>query len=189
MTLRGRLVILEPLRAEHAAGLADAVKPEDDVFRWTNTAPSGEKEMLAWIEARRADRPHGRALAFAQRDARTGLLVGSTSLFDWDESARAAEIGHTWLAEPARRTGINTEAKLLLLTHAFETMKLARVQIVTDILNARSQRAIERLGATREGILRNHRKRLDGSLRDSVYYSFIDREWPAARPRLAALLK
>ena len=189
LTLRGHIVTLEPLRPEHADDLCAAIAPDDDVFRWTNTSPRTQKEMLDWIEARSTDRPLGRAIAFAQRDVRTGRLMGSTSLFDWDEAARAAEIGHTWLAAPYRRSGANTEAKLMLLTHAFETMHLARVQIVTDLRNDRSSSAIARLGATREGVLRNHRLGFDRKLRDSVYYSFIDREWASAKPKLAALLR
>jgi len=189
VTLKGRRVELIPLKPEHAKGLAVAIGPGDDVFRWTNTAPRSEPEMLAWIEARRQDRPTGRSLAFAQRDAATGALVGSTSLFDLDEAARSVEIGHTWLAAQGRRTGVNTEAKLLLLTHAFESLGLARVQLVTDVRNERSQRAIERIGATREGVLRNWRRNLEGGLRDSVVYSVIDREWPQVKRALEGKLR
>ncbi len=187
--LRGRHVTLEPLLPEHAKELAAAIGPDDDVFRWTNTAPRTEEEMLAWIAARREDRPTGRSLAFAQRDAATGRLVGSTSLFDLNEKERSAEIGHTWLAAQARRSGVNTEAKLLLLTHAFEALKLARVQLVTDARNERSQRAIERLGATREGVLRNWRRNLEGGLRTSVVYSVIDGEWPGVKAALQKRLR
>jgi len=128
-------------------------------------------------------------LAFAQRDATTGAFAGSTSLFDWSEKERCAEIGHTWIAAPYRRSGVNTEAKLLLLTHAFETMGLARVQLVTDARNQRSRDAILRIGATFEGILRNHRRGFDGNLRDSVYHSFIDREWAVKKQALEAKLR
>lgn len=187
--LRGRHVVLEPLVPEHARGLAEAISPEDDVFRWTNTAPRTEAEMAAWIRARSTPRPGMRNLPFAQRDPSSGRLAGSTSLFDWSEADECAEIGHTWLAAPWRRTGVNTEAKALLLTHAFETLGLKRVQLVTDARNERSQRAIERLGAVREGVLRNHRRNLEGGLRDSVYYSVVDREWPAVKARLQGLLR
>lgn len=188
VVLKGRHVILEPLRVEHAKGLADAIAPDDDVFAVTSTAPRGEEEMRAWIVARNTPRPNVRNLTFAQRDAATGRLAGSTSIFDWSGKDESAEIGHTWIAAPWRRTGLNTEAKRLLLGHCFEVLGLKRVQIVTDLRNERSQRAIERLGATREGVLRNHRRDLHGRLRDSVYYSVIDTEWPAVRARLDALL-
>lgn len=190
VTLRGRRVILEPLRIEQARELADAITPDDDVFRWTNTAPRTEDEMRAWIEARQRPRfPDVRNLAFAQRDAHTGRLVGSTSLFDLSEKDECAEIGHTWLAASARRSGVNTEAKLLLLAHGFDTLRLKRIQLVTDARNERSQRAIERLGAVREGVLRSHRRNLEGGLRDSVYYSVIEPEWPSVRKRLEGLLR
>lgn len=187
-TLRGRLTLLEPLLPAHAGELADAILPGDDVFRWTNTAPRTADELAAWIRDRSTPRPGLRNLPFLQRDLATGRAMGSTSLFDLDEAAQAAEIGHTWLAAPFRRTGHNTDAKRLLLRHAFEDLRLKRVQLVTDVLNERSQRAIARLGAVREGVLRNHRRRLDGTLRDSVYYSVIDREWPAVNARLEAML-
>lgn len=188
IVLRGRHVTLEPLRVEHAEELAAAIAPDDDVFRWTSTAPRGVDAMRQWIRDRQGDRSFGRALPFAQRAVATGSLVGSTSLFDWQEEARCAEIGHTWIARPWRRTGVNTEAKLLLLTHGFERMGLARIQIVTDARNERSRAAILRIGATFEGILRNHRRDQQGNLRDSPYFSFIDREWAAKKAALEAML-
>jgi RimJ/RimL family protein N-acetyltransferase len=189
VVLRGRHVVLEPLLPAHAKDLAAAIGPDDDVFRWTNTAPRTEKEMEAWIAARRADRPSGRTLAFAQRDVASGRLAGSTSLFDIDEAAESAEIGHTWIAAPFRRSGLNTEAKLLLLEHAFSALRLKRVQLVTDLRNERSQNAIARLGATREGVLRNWRRNLEGGLRTSVVYSVLDSEWPDVEKRLRARLR
>lgn len=189
VVLRGRHVTLEPLLPEHAKDLADAISPDDDVFRWTNTAPWGEDEMRAWILARNTPRHGVRNLAFAQRDPATGGLVGSTSLFDWSEKDEAVEIGHTWIAAPWRRTGVNTEAKLLLMTHAFGTMGVKRVQLVTDARNERSASAIARLGAVREGILRNHRRDKAGNLRNSVYFSVTLAEWPGVEARLQSLLK
>lgn len=189
VVLKGRHVTLEPLRPEHAEPLAAAIAPDDDVFRWTNTSPRTVDEMRRWIADRTSDRAQGKAMAFAQRDARTGALVGSTSLFDWSEKERCAEIGHTWLAAPGRRTGQNTEAKLMLLTYGFETLGLARIQLVTDARNERSRNAILRIGATQEGILRNHRWGFDGRLRDSVYFSFIDREWADRKAALQARLR
>jgi RimJ/RimL family protein N-acetyltransferase len=179
---------LEPLKSEHAEELAAAIAPDDDVFRWTSTAPRGIRPMHRWIQDRQTDRNFGRALPFVQRDALTGRLVGSTSLFDWLPEQKCAEIGHTWIVRQARRTGVNTEAKLLLLTHGFEEMGLARIQIVTDARNERSRNAIARIGGHFEGILRNHRRDQDGDLRDSPYFSFIDREWPQKKAALQAML-
>lgn len=188
-TLRGKRVTLEPLRAEMAEDLCAAIAPGDDVFRWTNTAPRAPEEMRAWIVARQTPRPGARVLPFAQRDAATGRLAGSTSLFDIDAAQESAEIGHTWIAAPWRRSGLNIEAKLLLLTYGFETLKLQRIQLVTDIRNERSQRAIEGIGATREGVLRNWRRNLEGGLRTSVVYSLIAQEWPQKKADLEARLR
>ena len=189
VVLKGRHVTLEPLRREHAEGLSAAIAPDDDVYRWTNTSPRTVDEMRQWIADRTADGPRGKMLAFAQRDATTGALAGSTSLFDWSEKERCAEIGHTWVAAPWRRSGLNTESKLLLLTYGFETLGLARIQLITDARNERSRQAIARIGGTFEGILRNHRWGFDGKLRDSVYFSFVDREWPEKKAALAAKLR
>jgi RimJ/RimL family protein N-acetyltransferase len=128
-------------------------------------------------------------LAFAQRLAGTGQLVGTTSFYEIDPGRSAVAIGHTWLARPYWRTGLNTESKLLMLRHAFETLQAERVVWHTDIRNLRSQAAIERLGATREGVLRHHRRRPDGSLRDTVQYSMVRQEWADARARLVAALE
>lgn len=189
VVLKGRHVTLEPLRAEHADALSAAIGPDDDVFKWTSTSPRTPDEMRAWIRARGTDGPRGKTLAFLLREPATGRAMGSTSLFDLDEKERCAEIGHTWMAAPFRRTGANTEAKLLLLTHGFETLGLARIQLVTDARNQRSRDAILRIGATFEGVLRNHRRGFDGGLRDSVYFSFIDREWTGKKAALAARLR
>jgi RimJ/RimL family protein N-acetyltransferase len=188
-TLRGSLVQLEPLEEPMAEELAAAIAPGDDVFRWTSAAPRSVPELRAWIRARQTPKPGLRNFAFAQRDLRSGRLGGSTSLFDVDAALESAEIGHTWLVEPCRRSGMNTEAKLLLLAHAFESLGLQRVQITTYLRNERSQRAIERLGATREGVLRNFRRNQEGGLRTSVVYSVIASEWPERKARLRGLLE
>ncbi len=188
-TLRGRHVILEPLVPDHADGLAAAILDSDDVYTWTNTEPRSADEMRAWIQDRLTPRAGLPTNAFAQRDPITKALMGSTSLFDIDERAESAEIGHTWLAAPYRRTGVNTEAKLLLLTHAFDVMGLKRVQLVTDARNERSQRAIQRIGATPEGMLRNWRRDKTGALRNSMLYSVIISEWPRVRDALHAALR
>lgn len=179
--LEGRLVTLEPLLPEHAEALVEALSPDDDVWTHMTSAPGTADEMRAWIEARRTPRNGLQALPFLQREPSTGRAMGSTTLFDIDLAMESAEIGFTWLARPFRGTGANAEAKLLLLTHAFETLGLRRVQLMTDARNERSQRAMARLGFSREGVLRNYRRRRDGTLRDSVVYSVIDKEWPEVR--------
>lgn len=191
--LSGVRVRLEPLALEHAAGyLAAAGTPEEaaDVFRWLSP-PSGPMAAPATLadarlhilEALRA-RAHGTRLAYAQFDAHSGEFIGTTSLYEINPVARSLAIGHTWLGRRWWRRGYNADSKLLLLTFAFERLGAVRVVWHTDIRNARSQAAIERLGAQREGVLRKHRLRRDGSWRDTVQYSMTDDEWPAARERL-----
>lgn len=188
-TLPGRHVLLEPLRIEHAEALSAAIAPDDDVFHWTNTAPRTPVEMAAWIQGRRSP-PAGVAnLPFLMRQPVSRAAMGSTSIFAIDLAAESAEIGHTWIAAPYRRTGVNTEAKRLMLGHCFDVLGLQRVQLVTDLRNERSQRAIERIGATREGVLRSWRRDLSGALRNSVVYSVLRSEWPDVRERLDGMLR
>lgn len=185
--LRGRHVILEPLREEHAEALWPAAS-EADLWRYMTFSVRTPEDLRRWVTMRLAARDAGTALPFLQRDARTGEAYGSTSLFDISREHRTLEIGHTWLGASHRRTPANTEAKLLLLTHAFETLGAVRVQLKTDRRNERSQRAIERLGAVREGVLRNHFTLPDGYVRDTVMYSLVPAEWPAVKARLEGML-
>ncbi|MGH3493391.1 MAG: GNAT family N-acetyltransferase [Sciscionella sp.] len=196
--LTGRLIRLEPLAIEHAAGyLAAAGTREDaaEVFRWLSPPSGAIGEPRAIADAREhithalAARAKGQRFAYAQFDAVTGEFAGSTSYYEVNPALRAIGIGHTWLGKRWWRTGHNTESKLLMLTHAFDTLGAARVVWHTDIYNERSQAAIERLGATREGVLRKHRIRGDGSWRDTVQYSMTDDDWPAVRERLTAHLQ
>jgi RimJ/RimL family protein N-acetyltransferase len=131
----------------------------------------------------------GERVPWVQRCARTGAVVGTTSYYDIDPERRAVAIGHTWLGRPWWRSGINTEAKLLLLGRAFDQLGAVRVAWHTDIRNTRSQAAIERLGANREGVLRMHRQRPDGSWRDTVQYAMTVDEWPNAQARLRERLR
>ena len=191
--LTGELVVLEPLTAEHAPGyLAAAGSGADaeEVFRWlTSLAPPRDLDAAAsQVTAALAARARGERLPYAQLDARTGEFIGTTSYYEVNPSARAIAIGHTWLGRRWWRTGHNTESKLLLLTHAFDTLGAARVVWHTDVLNTRSRAAIERLGATKEGEFRKHRIRLDGSWRDSVQYAMTDDDWPGVRKRLTERL-
>ena len=180
-TLAGAHVRLEPLSLEHAKGLFEA---------------GADPGIWAWLSSRQpADLPAAERLAeqaladpdrrpFAQIDAASGRVAGTTSYYQVVAKHRILSIGHTWIGADWQRTGLNTESKLLLLQHAFETLDAQRVSWETDIRNLRSQRAIERLGALREGVLRAHRIRPDGSSRDTVTYSMLAPEWPAAKARL-----
>ncbi|MFD9965372.1 GNAT family N-acetyltransferase [Amycolatopsis sp. NPDC058986] len=180
-TLTGDHVRLEPLTADHAKGLFEAGK-DPGIWTWLSLRqPADLPAAERMVEQMLADRTRQ---AWAQIDAKTGRVAGTTSYYQVSEAHRILSIGFTWLGADWHRTALNTEAKLLLLTHAFETLGAQRVSWETDIRNLRSQRAIERLGALREGVLRAHRIRPDGSSRDTVVYSMVETEWPPARQRL-----
>jgi RimJ/RimL family protein N-acetyltransferase len=182
--LQGELVAIEPLRAEHAAGLLAAADSEE-VFAWLPyPRPADLEQARAWIAGALADRRADRRLPFAVLNAGDGSVIGSTSYSGYDAHNAHVEIGSTWLSRALWRTGHNAEAKLLLMTHAFEALGLERVSFRTDILNERSQRAIEKLGAIKEGVHRHEMRRRDGSWRDSVHYSILSSEWPATKARL-----
>jgi len=188
VTLEGRLVRLEPLGQRHAEDLARSCA-EPGTWQYFPMAPIASlEEMRAWIAQREADAARGEWLAFAIVEQASGRTVGSTSYIDIAAAHHRLEIGSTWLQAPVRRTGINTECKYLLLRHAFETLGANRVQLKTDARNVQSQRAIERIGATKEGVLRAQFVMIDGYLRDSVMYAVIEPEWPAVKARLEALL-
>jgi RimJ/RimL family protein N-acetyltransferase len=184
VTLTGARVRLEPLELRHAADLA-AAGADPEVWRWMPVAPpASEADMRAVIDLLLERREAGAQLPFAQVELASGRAVGSTSYLDIAPADGRVEIGWTWLGRPWWRTPLNTEAKLLLLGHAFDTLHLNRVALKTDIRNERSQAAIERIGGVREGVLRAHMIRPDGSLRDTVYFSILASEWPAVRERL-----
>jgi RimJ/RimL family protein N-acetyltransferase len=181
--LAGAHVLLEPAAEQHLGDLLEAGQ-DDAVWAWLPWArPRTESDVATMLEAEREV-----ALPFAQVDAASGRAVGITTYRDVDERHRTLEVGGTWLGRQWWRTAINTEAKLLILGHAFETLDANRVAIKTDIRNERSQTAIARLGAVREGVLRHQYVRRDGSLRDSVLYSIVPAEWPAVKSKLQARL-
>ncbi len=195
--LRGRRIRLEPLTLEHAPGyLAAAGSGAEgaEVLRWLSPPGGAMAQPVTVADATRhiahalAARARGARLPYAQIDASTGQFAGTSSLYELNPALRTLGIGHTWLGQPWWRTGHNTESKLLMMTYAFETLSAVRVVWHTDIYNTRSQTAIERLGAVREGVLRKHRKRRDGSWRDTVQYAMVDDDWPAARDELTARL-
>ena len=191
VTLRGQHVVLEPLRPEHAEELwPDA--SEVGIWPYMGADGMGVDSLAAlrtWIGRRVAGEPSRLpALPFLLRDARTGQAFGSTSLFDIDGPNRKLEIGHTWVGASHRRTAANTEAKRLLLAHAFEAMGAVRVQFKADARNARSRAALERIGARPEGVLRHWILLPDGHRRDTAFFSILEAEWPAVRARLDGLL-
>ncbi|HEV7897713.1 MAG TPA: bifunctional pyridoxamine 5'-phosphate oxidase family protein/GNAT family N-acetyltransferase [Planosporangium sp.] len=188
VAMRGSHVTLEPLDESHVDDLF-AATADDEVWRWLRLRrPADRDGIAALVTAALAEWYAGSRVPWAQRDAVTGEVIGTTSYYAIDPVDRAVAIGHTFIGRPWWRTGVNTESKLLLLGRAFDDLGAERVEWHTDIRNERSQRAIERLGSTREGILRRHRQRPDGSWRDTVLYSMTSDEWPAARERLTARL-
>ncbi|MDO0974957.1 GNAT family N-acetyltransferase [Mycolicibacterium frederiksbergense] len=172
-----RWVTLEPLQAGHAAEIAAAAADVGDL--WFTSVPTPDT-AAAWAQSRLAD-PNGFTFVVRGLD---GTVIGSTSYLNIDGPNRRLEIGATWYAAPARRTGVNTEAKLLLLTHAFEVLGCVAVEFRTHFFNSTSRAAIERLGAKLDGVLRSHQLLADGSRRDTVVYSILDIEWPAVRNNL-----
>ncbi len=186
--LEGRHVRLEPLAREHEAGLSAAAADGQLWMLWYTSIPSPER-TAAWMEAALETRDKQGALPFVIRETATGDIVGSTRYFNVDATHRRLEIGHTWYAKRVQRTAVNTEAKLLLLTHAFETLACIAVEFRTSFFNFASREAIARLGAKQDGILRNHQIQPDGTLRDTVVFSIIAPEWPAVKRHLRFLLE
>ncbi|MFD9794965.1 GNAT family N-acetyltransferase [Streptomyces sp. NPDC059070] len=204
VTLRGRTLRLEPLGEHHVEGLAAAAAEDRDSYGFT-PVPSGLAATERYVADALAARAAGRAVPFATVRSADGTVVGSTRFCEldywegpvpWPPAPRgplgpvltavpdAAEIGGTWLSARAQGTGINTEAKLLMLRHAFETWGVRRVSLRADARNLRSRAAIERLGATLDGVHRAHSRGLDGMVRGTAFYSILDEEWPRVRDLL-----
>jgi RimJ/RimL family protein N-acetyltransferase len=180
VTLAGELVTLEPLCTGHHDELVDAVLDGRLWELWYTSVPAPEA-MHAEIEARLAQQTAGTMVPFAVRRNDTGRVVGMTTYLNIEADGPRLEIGATWTARSAQRTGVNAESKLLLLTHAFEALGCIAVEFRTHWHNQQSRTAIARLGAKQDGVLRNHRRMPDGSLRDTVVFSITDSEWPAVR--------
>lgn len=188
VTLAGQFVRLEPLSLDHAPGLWQ-VGSEPEIWRYM---PYGEidspERMRWWVQEMLRRQAAGSDLPFATIHLESGRVAGATRFMTIDRANRSLEIGGTWLGREFRRTAANTEAKYLMLRHAFETLGCVRVQFRTDLRNGRSQRALERLGAVREAVLRKHTIMPDGYQRSSVIYSMLDDEWPAVKRRLESML-
>ena len=187
IVLEGRHVRLEPLQKSHLPGLA-AVGLDPELWRWIPTAVRTVEEMAAYIETALREQEQGVSLPFALVEQQTGRSVGSTRYANIDRAHHRVEIGWTWVAREWQRTAINTEAKYLLLKHAFEALGCIRVELKTDSLNERSRTAILRIGAREEGTFRNHMITASGRIRHSVYFSILDSEWPDVKARLEKML-
>jgi RimJ/RimL family protein N-acetyltransferase len=183
VTLRGRVGTLEPLTREHTPGLARAAE-DGDLWRLWYTHIAPPDRMDEYVAAALDVREHQEAMPFVVRENTTGDIVGCTRFFNVDARNRRVEIGHTWYARRVQRTPLNTECKLLLLTHAFEALACIAVEFRTHWFNHASRTAIARLGAKQDGVLRNHQLMADGAKRDTVVFSIIDNEWPAVRQHL-----
>jgi RimJ/RimL family protein N-acetyltransferase len=183
VTLEGNYARLQPLALSHLDALC-RVGLDPELWRWTPLIVRTPEEMRKYVETALEWQSRGTALPFATIDRATGKLVGSTRFANIEREHRRLEIGWTWVARAWQRTPINTEAKYLMLRHAFETLGCIRVEFKTDSLNRQSQVALERIGAREEGILRNHMMTYTGRVRHSVYYSIVDSEWPQVKASL-----
>jgi N-acetyltransferase len=201
LTLHGKYIRLEPLELRHVDGLVSAAKADPSFYRWT-PVPQGKVEATSYVETVLAWRNTGTAVPFAIIHLDDDAVIGSTRFFNiehwlWPEghplhdrgTPDVCEIGYAWLTRSAIRTGVNTEAKFLMLTHAFEVWQVFRVCFHTDVRNERSRAALERIGGQFEGILRAQRMAADYIPRDSARYSIIASEWPAVKQKLQSMLR
>ena len=188
VVMRDRNVRLEPLGLEHVAGLADAAA-DGELWKLRITSVPEPQDTRAYIETALEGRAQGHRFAFAVLDDASGQVLGSTSFHDILPAVRRVEIGWTWYRKSVQRTHVNTTAKLLMMGHAFDELGCHVVGWRTDNFNFASQRAIERLGARKDGVIRGHALRRDGTIRDTVMYSMRSGEWPEARAQLLYLLQ
>jgi RimJ/RimL family protein N-acetyltransferase len=186
--LEGRYVRLEPLSMQHAAGLAE-VGLDADLWTWIPTPVRTPDEMRVYVQIALGEQANASALPFALIERASGRTIGSTRYANIERVHHRVEIGWTWVARQWQRSAINTEAKYLLLRHAFETLKCIRVELKTDSLNERSRAAILRIGAQEEGTFRNHMITASGRIRHTVYFSILDSEWPDVKARLEAKIR
>jgi N-acetyltransferase len=187
VTLEGRHVRLEPLSQEHHGGLS-AVGLAEELWRWIPTPVRTAEEMSGYIATALEEQGRGVSLPFALVEKSSGKAIGCTRYGNIDRTHHRVEIGWTWVAPAWQRTGVNTEAKYLLLKHAFETLGCMRVELKTDSLNEKSRAAILRIGAREEGTFRNHMITASGRIRHTIYFSIVDSEWPAVKGRLQNMM-
>jgi N-acetyltransferase len=185
VTLECRVVRLEPLRREHAADFWDVAKDNlEDIFRWFPYRMQTFEDFDRLVQNAFAEQTRGESVVFATIERSSGRVIGSTRFMNIDRANSRVEIGSTWIAPPWQRTAVNTEAKYLMLFHAFEIWRCVRVELKTDALNQKSRNAILRLGAKEEGTFRKHLLTWTGRIRDSVYFSILDIEWLEVKARL-----
>jgi RimJ/RimL family protein N-acetyltransferase len=190
LTLEGNVVRLEPLRREHVDLFWEAAKESiDEIFRWIPYSVRSREDFQRLVANALAEQERGQSVAFATLERASGRVIGGTRFMSMDLPNRRVEIGSTWIAPAWQRTAVNTEAKYLMLRHAFETWQCLRVELKTDALNQKSRDAILRLGAKEEGIFRKHMVTWSGRVRDSVFFSIVDTEWPAVKARLETWLE
>jgi N-acetyltransferase len=185
--LEGEFVRLEPLRVDHLPALTK-VGLDAPIWKWTANVVETEADLERYVRAALADQALGTSLPFVTIERESGQVVGSTRFGNIDTSNRKAEIGWTWINPKWQRTAINSNAKLIMLTHAFEVWKCIRVELKTDANNGQSRKAIARIGAKEEGTLRNHMITETGRFRDSVYFSIIESEWEGVKEMLLSRL-
>jgi N-acetyltransferase len=189
ITLEGSVVRLEPIRRDHAEDFWDIAKDAlDDIFQWIPYSMKTREDFQHLVEKAFDEQKRGQSVVFATVERGSRRVIGSTRFMNIDRNNRRVEIGSTWIAPPWQRTAVNTEAKYLMLRHAFEVWKCYRVELKTDALNQKSRNAILRIGAKEEGTLRRHVLTWTGRVRDSVYFSILDAEWPEVKSRLEAKL-
>jgi RimJ/RimL family protein N-acetyltransferase len=189
LTLEGSVVRLEPIRREHAALFWEVASGSlDEIFCWIPYSMKTLEDFQRVVDKALEEQQRGESIVFATVERKSGQVIGSTRFMNIDRVNRRVEIGSTWIAPAWQRTAVNTEAKYLMLRHAFEEWKCIRVELKTDALNQESRNAILRLGAKEEGTLRRHVLTWTGRVRDSVYFSILDGEWPEAKARLEAML-
>ena len=189
LTLEGSVVRLVPIRHDHAELFFEAAKDDlENIFRWIPYSMRTVADFQLLVEKAFEEQERGESVVFATIERSSEKVIGSTRFMNIDRVNRRVEIGSTWIAPAWQRTAINTEAKYLMLLHAFEVWQCIRVELKTDALNQKSRNAILRIGAKEEGTLRKHLITWTGRIRDSVYFSILDSEWPEAKARLEAML-
>ncbi len=188
-TLEGSVARLEPVRHEHAQLFWDVAKNDlDDIFRWIPYSMKTREDFEKLVDKAFAEQERGESVVFGTVERSSGKTVGSTRFMNIDRVNKRVEIGSTWIAPAWQRTAVNTEAKYLMLRHAFEVWGCIRVELKTDGLNQKSRNAIFRIGAKEEGTLRRHLVTSTGRVRDTVYFSILDTEWPEVKARLGSKL-
>ena len=190
LTLEGSAVRLEPIRSEHAEAFWEIAKDSlDEIFRWIPYRVSTRDDFERLVAKALDEQQRGESVVFATVDRGSSRAIGSTRFMNIDRANRRVEIGSTWIVPAWQRTAVNTEAKYLMLRHAFEIWNCYRVELKTDALNQKSRNAILRIGAKEEGTLRRHVITWTGRVRDSVYFSILDSEWPEVKARLESRMR